>query len=181
MLTSLIGFTVVAALLTVSPAPTSRWSCGPRSARVAGPRCAPRSASPPAASCGVGRGGGVDRDARRLEGGVRRAADRRCAVSGVARVQALRSARARRGTGRDRAGTGRGSGGRTGDGRAPAVPGGSWRAFRGGLLTNVLNPKVGVVYLSLLPQFIPHGAPVVATTMLLVTVHAVLGVLWLGG
>ncbi|MDC7336377.1 LysE family transporter [Streptomyces lydicus] len=55
------------------------------------------------------------------------------------------------------------------------------RAFRTGLLTNVLNPKVGVVYISLLPQFIPHGAPVVATTLLLVAVHAALGVLWLGG
>ncbi len=38
-----------------------------------------------------------------------------------------------------------------------------------------------MVYLSLLPQFIPHGAPVVGTTLLLVGVHAALGLLWLGG
>lgn len=55
------------------------------------------------------------------------------------------------------------------------------QAFRTGLLTNVLNPKVGVVYMSLLPQFIPPDAPVVTTTLLLVAVHAVLGFVWLGG
>jgi threonine/homoserine/homoserine lactone efflux protein len=54
------------------------------------------------------------------------------------------------------------------------------RAYRTGLLTNLLNPKVGVVYLSLLPAFVPSGAPVLATTLLLVTVHIVLGLLWLG-
>ena len=54
------------------------------------------------------------------------------------------------------------------------------RAYRAGLLTNLLNPKVGVVYLSLLPAFVPAGVPVLATTLLLVTVHNVLGLLWLG-
>jgi threonine/homoserine/homoserine lactone efflux protein len=38
--------------------------------------------------------------------------------------------------------------------------------FVAGLLTDLLNPKVGVFFVSFLPGFIPHGADVGATTML---------------
>lgn len=51
-------------------------------------------------------------------------------------------------------------------------------AFRRGLLTNLLNPKVGVFYVSFLPQFVPHGAPLGATIMLLVGLHVGLGLVW---
>jgi threonine/homoserine/homoserine lactone efflux protein len=36
---------------------------------------------------------------------------------------------------------------------------GLWRVFRQGLLTNVLNPKIAIFFLALLPQFIDAGAP----------------------
>ncbi len=35
-----------------------------------------------------------------------------------------------------------------------AAPSGLWRAFRGGLVVNVLNPKVAIFVLALLPQFV---------------------------
>lgn len=46
------------------------------------------------------------------------------------------------------------------------------------MLGNVLNPKMGIFYVSFLPQFIPAGQPLIARTFLLVTIHVVIGTLW---
>jgi threonine/homoserine/homoserine lactone efflux protein len=51
-------------------------------------------------------------------------------------------------------------------------------AFARGALTNLLNPKVGVFYVSFLPQFVPAGAPVGPYVMMLGLIHAFEGLLW---
>lgn len=38
-----------------------------------------------------------------------------------------------------------------------APPAGAWAVFRGGFLTNVLNPKVAIFFLAFVPQFIAPG------------------------
>ena len=62
---------------------------------------------------------------------------------------------------------------------ADVAPPREGRPFLTGLLTNLLNPKIAVFYTGLLPQLVPAGAPVRATLLGLVLVHAVLSVVWL--
>ncbi|MDH0302155.1 MULTISPECIES: LysE family translocator [unclassified Pseudomonas] len=57
-----------------------------------------------------------------------------------------------------------------------AQPQANW--FLKGMMGNLLNPKVGIFYVSFLPQFIPPGQPLVAWTFGLVSIHVVLGLLW---
>lgn len=62
-----------------------------------------------------------------------------------------------------------------------APPGGSGpvrSGFTAGFLTDVLNPKVGVFFVSFLPGFLPQGYAVGATTLLLGLVYAALTVLY---
>jgi RhtB (resistance to homoserine/threonine) family protein len=51
-------------------------------------------------------------------------------------------------------------------------------SFRVGLLTNLLNPKIGVFYLAVLPQFLPHGVSPLLAALVLGAVHDVEGLIW---
>jgi threonine/homoserine/homoserine lactone efflux protein len=52
------------------------------------------------------------------------------------------------------------------------------RWFLRGLLTNLLNPKVGVFYVTFLPLFIPAHLNVILFSMLLASIHILEGVVW---
>ncbi|MBN3857870.1 LysE family translocator [Paraburkholderia sp. Ac-20340] len=49
-----------------------------------------------------------------------------------------------------------------------------WRGF----LSNLLNPKVGVFYVTFLPQFVPSGANTATYCFLLACLHVALTLLW---
>jgi len=53
------------------------------------------------------------------------------------------------------------------------------RALRTGFITNLLNPKVGVFYLSVLPQFLPAGLSPLAGSLVLGAIHIAEGAAWL--
>jgi threonine/homoserine/homoserine lactone efflux protein len=64
----------------------------------------------------------------------------------------------------------------TTNGATPAMSDTQW--MRRGFLGNLLNPKVGVFYVSFLPQFLAKGAPAGPFLFLLAAIHAVMGVAW---
>lgn len=53
---------------------------------------------------------------------------------------------------------------------------GNW--FIRGMLGNVLNPKMGIFYVSFLPQFIPAGHSPLIWTFILVSIHVAIGTIW---
>ena len=50
--------------------------------------------------------------------------------------------------------------------------------FIKGFWGNLLNPKVGIFYISFLPQFIPQSSSPIIWTMGLVMIHVVIGLFW---
>ncbi len=60
----------------------------------------------------------------------------------------------------------------------PAKSGNWWLR---GLLTNLLNPKIGVFYVSFLPQFVPAGVSAAPFIVLLASIHGLLGLTWFAG
>jgi threonine/homoserine/homoserine lactone efflux protein len=60
-----------------------------------------------------------------------------------------------------------------------AAPGHAWKAFRQGIVTNVLNPKVALFFLAFLPQFIDPNSPVkIAAFLALGLTFVVTGTAW---
>ena len=55
------------------------------------------------------------------------------------------------------------------------------RSWARGLTTNLLNPKIGVFYMAMLPQFIPQNAPHLLMGLALAAVHDVEGLVWFTG
>ncbi|MFE4460571.1 LysE family translocator [Nocardia tengchongensis] len=78
---------------------------------------------------------------------------------------------------------------RAGIRRSAAVPGseveespqGLFGAWARGVGTNLLNPKVGVFYVAMLPQFLPDGVPPLLMGCVLAVVHNVEGMVWFAG
>jgi threonine/homoserine/homoserine lactone efflux protein len=70
---------------------------------------------------------------------------------------------------------------RRGHAEAPAVrpPLGRAAAFRQGLLSNLLNPKIAIFFTSLLPQFVGHAT--LPRLLLLGALFNAMGVVWLTG
>jgi len=64
---------------------------------------------------------------------------------------------------------------------APVTPAVSMLgAWFEGFLTNALNPKVSMFYLAAFPQFIPVGEYATASALLLVSIHAMINLIWFG-
>ena len=52
------------------------------------------------------------------------------------------------------------------------------RSLREGFMTNLLNPSLATFYLLIVPQFIPRGAPPVASALALTAFHVSLALTW---
>lgn len=62
---------------------------------------------------------------------------------------------------------------------APLAP--ARRIYRTGFLSAMLNPKLGVFFVTLLPQFVHPGQPVLPRMIVLGAIFATIGVSWMTG
>lgn len=60
---------------------------------------------------------------------------------------------------------------------APLAP--AHRIYRTGFLSAILNPKLGVFFVTLLPQFVRPGQPVLPRMLLLGVIFSLIGIAWL--
>jgi len=65
-------------------------------------------------------------------------------------------------------------------GKAPAAvePRHRGSAFRDGLVTAIANPKLAAFFVALFPQFVPHGAPVLPSALLMAATIVVIDFAW---
>src|SRR3954452_6216754 len=54
----------------------------------------------------------------------------------------------------------------------------SGRALRDGLVTSISNPKLAVFYVALFPQFVPSGAPVLPSALLMAATIVCFDLVW---
>jgi RhtB (resistance to homoserine/threonine) family protein len=52
------------------------------------------------------------------------------------------------------------------------------KAFNRAMLINLTNPKTGVFYIAILPQFLPEEFPAIVGGLLLATIHNLLTLIW---
>ncbi|MEV5277479.1 LysE family translocator [Streptomyces sp. NPDC006692] len=73
--------------------------------------------------------------------------------------------------------------GATGGPETPGEPAGptpaAGRAFRQGLLSCLLNPKVGIFFVSVVPQFLPNGHGTFSATLIFGVIDAAIAAVWL--
>jgi threonine/homoserine/homoserine lactone efflux protein len=60
----------------------------------------------------------------------------------------------------------------------PGAVRGAGPSFRQGLVTNLLNPKIALLFLTLLPQFVASDEPRLRTTAMLAAIFLGIAVLW---
>jgi threonine/homoserine/homoserine lactone efflux protein len=64
----------------------------------------------------------------------------------------------------------------------PVGPGGPARlapAFAAGLMSDLLNPKIGLFYVAVVPQFVPAGASPLAWSLILCAIDVAVALVWL--
>ncbi len=65
-----------------------------------------------------------------------------------------------------------------GEAAVPRPAEGAFRSWLRGTTTNLLNPKIGVFYVAILPQFIPAHAPHLLMGLGLAAIHDAEGIIW---